>query len=75
MVDQGILVKPIQKALHESVLPWLIDKMEGFLEDEEAITFNAEEVVNDAYRMSLNAHSDAISRDKRRREDMIYSAE
>lgn len=50
LVDQGVLVQPLQKAMHESVLPWLIDKMTSFLDDEEDIDYNVEEVVNDAYK-------------------------
>lgn len=37
LVDIGLLVSPLEKSMHESVLPWLIDKMTGFLNDEEII--------------------------------------
>ena len=31
LVDLGVLVNPLEKALHQSVLPWLLDKMETFI--------------------------------------------
>jgi hypothetical protein len=42
MVASGVIVRPIEKSLHESVLPWLIDKMSGFLNDEQSININVE---------------------------------
>jgi hypothetical protein len=42
MVASGVIVRPIEKSLHESVLPWLIDKMSGFLNDEQSIDLNVE---------------------------------
>jgi hypothetical protein len=75
LADQGVLVKPREKAMHESVLPWLIDKMTGFLDDEDDIDYNVEEVVNDSYKKGLEAHSKSIRGEKKRKEDLIYSAE
>lgn len=54
LVDQGVLVKPSFKALHESVLPWLIEKMSTFLGDDEFIDYNVDQVVNDAIMMGYN---------------------
>lgn len=49
--------------------------MAGFLEDEDAIDFNVEELVNDAYKKGLEAHENSIHGEKKRKEDLIYSAE
>lgn len=49
--------------------------MSGFLDDEDDIDYNVEEVVNDAYKMSVNAHAKAITNERKRKEDIIYSAE
>ena len=68
-------MKPITKTMHESVLPWLIEKMTGFLNDEEDIDINVDQVVNDAYKRSLDAHAKAIRGETKRKEDLIYSAE
>jgi len=61
--------------MHESVLPWLIEKMEGFLNDEEYIETNAETILNDAYYKSVNAHKLAIADQIQRKEDMVYATE
>jgi len=63
------------KSMHESVLPWLIDKMIGFLGDEDDIDVNVDQVVNDAFKKGLEAHSKAIRGETKRKEDLIYSAE
>lgn len=63
------------KSMHESVLPWLIDRMMGFLDDEVDIDQNVEQVVNDAFKKGLDAHSKAIRGESKRKEDLIYSAE
>ena len=47
-------MKPSFKALHESVLPWLIDRMSTFLGDDEFIDYNVDQVVNDAIMMGYN---------------------
>jgi hypothetical protein len=60
LVDQGVLIKPSTKSMHESVLPWLIEKMSGFLEDETAIDDNVEKIVNDAYKKGIDAHAQAM---------------
>jgi hypothetical protein len=75
LADQGVLVKPLTKSMHESVLPWLIEKMTGFLADEEDIDINVDQVVNDAFRRGLDAHAKAIKGETKRKEDLIYSAE
>ena len=75
LVDQGVIVEPITRTLHESVLPWLIEKMSGFLEDEEDIDVNVEELVHVAYQKGLDAHAKSIIGERRRKEDLIYSAE
>ena len=49
----------MEKALHESVLPWLIEKMSGFLNDEESIDLNVEQIVNDAFKISLDLHGNS----------------
>ena len=53
LADQGALVKPIDKVLHENVLPWLIEKMTGFLEEEKLFDINADVAVEEAYKASI----------------------
>jgi len=37
MQAQGVLANPTTKSLHESVLPWLVETMQGFLKDDLSI--------------------------------------
>lgn len=45
LIDQGLLVRPVEKSLHESVMPWLIEKMTGFLQDDDSIDHHVDEIV------------------------------
>jgi hypothetical protein len=42
MQAQGVLANPTTKSLHESVLPWLVETMQGFLKDDLSIDENVE---------------------------------
>ena len=75
LVDQGLLVRPMQKSLHESVMPWIISKMSGFLHDEDFISANVEDVVVNGWKVALNQHSTSIINEKKRREDLIFAEE
>lgn len=61
--------------MHESVLPWLIDKMAGFLEEDGYIDFNVDQVVTDGYMMAVGAHYKSIEGEIKRKEGLIHSAE
>lgn len=68
-------MKPSTKSLHESVLPWLIDKMTGFLHDEEEIDFTVEHIFDEAIGIGFSNHGGAIEQEQKRKEEIIYSAE
>jgi len=42
--------------MHENVMPWMLDKMLHFLEDEDVISFNTEDVVNGAFELAKMRH-------------------
>jgi len=42
MQAQNVLANPTTKSLHESVLPWLVETMQGFLKDDLSIDENVE---------------------------------
>ena len=44
--DQGILVAPLNKVMEEDVMPWLLDKIDEFIQDEEHIEKNASQILN-----------------------------
>jgi hypothetical protein len=60
LVDQGMLVEPIDMVMHESIMPWVLDKMADFLNDEDFIDINADDVVRDAFELGKTQHKEAI---------------
>ncbi len=60
LVDQGMLVQPIEQVIHENVMPWLLDKMADFLNDEDLIEINTENVIKDAFEFGKESHKKAI---------------
>lgn len=54
LVDQGMLVKPIEIVIHENVMPWLLDKMADFLTEDDYIEVNTSDVVRDAFEDGKN---------------------
>ena len=55
-----MLVEPLDAVMHENVMPWMLDKMINFLEDEELIDYNVGEVVVDGFESVKNKHRNAI---------------
>mmetsp|Transcript_48204 Transcript_48204/g.35391 ORF Transcript_48204/g.35391 Transcript_48204/m.35391 type:complete len:85 (+) Transcript_48204:524-778(+) len=54
--DQGMMVAPIEQSVNESVLPWVLEKMGGFLEEDRAVQLLSEKVVIEAYELMKEAH-------------------
>ena len=75
LVDQGMLVEPIEIVLHENVMPWVIDKMADFLNDEDFIEINTEDVIRDAFDGGKDSHKKAIEAEYKRRQDVIEAEE
>jgi hypothetical protein len=44
-----MLVEPIEQVMHENVMPWMLEKMMDFLNDEDFIANNVNEVILDAF--------------------------
>ena len=45
----GVLVKPLDRALHTEVVPWLMSQVVDYLKEDEAINAGAETVVIDGF--------------------------
>jgi len=45
--DIGMMSNPLSKELEEDVLPWLIEKMNGFMQDDYSINVSASTVINE----------------------------
>ena len=44
-----MLVEPLDLVMHENVMPWMLEKMIKFIEDESFISYNVGEVVVDGF--------------------------
>lgn len=70
-----MLVEPIEIVIHENIMPWVLDKMADFLNDEDYIDINTEDVVRDAFEAGKQSHKEAIEAEYKRRQDEIFAAE
>ena len=75
LVDQGMLVDPIEVVIHENVMPWLLEQMAAFIEDEDYIELNQNEVVRDAVEEGKDTHMKAIEAEQKRKRDLIDQQE
>ena len=75
LVDQGMLVEPLDRAIHEEVMPWLLEQMGAFMVDEEFVEANNEDVVTDAFETGKNTHKQAILNEQKRKQDLIQAEE
>lgn len=57
---QGVLVPARERAMHEQVVPWLMDKIFNFLEEDKAITNGTQSVVVDGINETQNDHKNTI---------------
>jgi hypothetical protein len=55
-----MLVEPIEMVMHENVMPWVLDMMADFINDDEFIDINADDVVRDAFELGKTMHKEAI---------------
>jgi len=67
----GVLVKPLDRALHTEVVPWLMNQVMDYLKEDEAINAGAETVVIDGFTAAKQEHTDTM----RRREEAKKKAE
>ena len=51
-----MLVEPIEIVMNENIMPWVLDMMGDFIEDEDYQELNLEELVRDAFEMSKTKH-------------------
>ena len=62
-----MIVEPMDAVMHENVMPWMLDKMINFLEDETFIDYNVGEVVIDGFESVKGKHKNAIEKEHQRR--------
>ncbi len=47
--DQGMMVEPLEMVMHEQVMPWLLEKMMGFMEDTDIVDVTMNDVVTKGF--------------------------
>lgn len=70
-----MLVDPIETVMHENVMPWMIDRLINFIEDDSFIEYNVGEVVVDGFNSAKNKHSLAIQKEQQRKIDLEKAEE
>lgn len=74
----GVLVAPDNRAIEEEVMPWLMDQIIGFLEEDKATNQGSQNVVIDGILDCQNEHSAVIQAKydaiKKAEEDKIAAA-
>ena len=70
-----MLVEPVEIVMHETVMPYLLEKIMDFLNDEDFIEINTNELVRDAFEKSKAAHKKSIKQEYKRRQDVVDEAE
>ena len=56
----GVLVPPQSRAMEEEVMPWLMDKIVGFLVEDQSTTQGAQVMVNTGFENAQNRHKSTI---------------
>jgi hypothetical protein len=51
LLEQGMLVAPMDSAMHEDVMPWMLSRMMHFLEDEDIVGINVREVIEEGFEL------------------------
>ena len=62
--DKGMLEEPLHLALHEDVLPWLMDKMNNFLFEDKIVGQRAGLIVNDGILTTKEQHKNTLKKRK-----------
>ena len=66
--DQGLMVKPMEMVMHEQVMPWLLEKMMGFMEDTDVVDLTMNEVINKGFKKGEEEHKEKVQDEYDRRE-------
>lgn len=56
-------------------MPWMIDRLINFIEDDSFIEYNVGEVVVDGFKSAKNKHSLAIQKEQQRKIDLEKAEE
>lgn len=65
-----MLIEPLEQVMNENVMPWVMDFMADFIDDEEDQEINLEDVVRDAFELGKMQHKDSIEKEYQRRRDV-----
>ena len=69
--QQGLIVPALDRVMTEDVEPWLVERMMGFLVDEDFQEKNVSDMVEDGIVAPTHRHREAIEKEYQRRKDAI----
>jgi hypothetical protein len=61
--------------MDENVMPWVLDCMADFIDDEDDQELNLEDVIRDAFELTKIKHRESIEKKYQRRRDAIAEKE
>lgn len=61
-------MKPIEHVLHENVFPWILENMINFLQEDDFVDINSDEIVRDAFQSSKAKHRESVENQYQRRQ-------
>lgn len=73
--ERGAMVNEFNSQLYENVVPWLFEKTNEFLIDEEIHEKNADKLLKDAMKIEQFGHRYMIEKEHKRQEDQRVQAE
>lgn len=75
----GVLVKPLERAIHEEVVPWLHGEIVKYLDEDKAVEAGKETVVEDGFISAKQEHIDTLkareAAKKKAEEDRLQAIE
>jgi hypothetical protein len=66
MKDQGVLEDPRTTVLHENVMPWMYNRVLDFINDEDFIVRNVNNVVQDCMASATKDHAKRVVQEHNR---------
>jgi hypothetical protein len=55
-----MLIEPIEQVMTENIMPWVLEKMGDFIDDEDVQELTVEDVIRDAFELAKSQHREGI---------------
>ena len=68
LVNQGVLKEPLETMLEDQIVPWMYDRIMGFLEEDEHVDTNIEELFSEGFNVTAQAHKEIVDADHEKKD-------